>query len=100
MVLPTLALISAPSKLPPMKALLLTGGRIIDPANRFDAVGDLLIAEGKIAALGAQAAAQAPSGRFTYAHEVADLVLMLASDRSANITGSDFVIDGGLITTL
>jgi NAD(P)-dependent dehydrogenase (short-subunit alcohol dehydrogenase family) len=45
-------------------------------------------------------AAQAPSGRFTYPHEVADLVLMLASDRSANITGSDFVIDGGLITTL
>src|SRR5258706_3087090 len=43
-----------------MKALLLTGGRIIDPANRFDAVGDLLIAEGKIAALGPQAAAQAP----------------------------------------
>jgi NAD(P)-dependent dehydrogenase (short-subunit alcohol dehydrogenase family) len=47
-----------------------------------------------------QQAAQAPSGRFTYPHEVADLVLMLASDRSANITGSDFVIDGGLITTL
>jgi NAD(P)-dependent dehydrogenase (short-subunit alcohol dehydrogenase family) len=47
-----------------------------------------------------QQAAQAPSGRFTYPQEVADLVLMLASDRSANITGSDFVIDGGLITTL
>ena len=26
--------------------------------------------------------------------------LFLASDRAANITGSDFVIDGGLITTL
>lgn len=47
-----------------------------------------------------QQAAQAPSGRFTYPHEIADLVLMLASDRSANVTGSDFVIDGGLITTL
>jgi NAD(P)-dependent dehydrogenase (short-subunit alcohol dehydrogenase family) len=47
-----------------------------------------------------QQAAQAPSGRFTYPREVADLVLMLASDRSANITGSDFVVDGGLITTL
>src|SRR4051812_26060021 len=44
-----------------MKALLLTGGRIIDPANRFDAVGDLLIKDGKIAAVGTQAAAQAPS---------------------------------------
>jgi NAD(P)-dependent dehydrogenase (short-subunit alcohol dehydrogenase family) len=45
-------------------------------------------------------AAQAPSGRFTYPHEVADLALVLASDRSANVTGSDFVVDGGLITTL
>ncbi|GAB2474001.1 SDR family NAD(P)-dependent oxidoreductase [Jatrophihabitans fulvus] len=45
-------------------------------------------------------AAQAATGRFTYPHEIADLVLMLASDRSANVTGSDFVIDGGLITTL
>lgn len=40
------------------------------------------------------------TGRFTRPDEVADLVLFLASDRSANITGSDFVIDGGLIKTL
>ena len=26
-----------------MKTLLLTGGRIIDPANQFDAVADLLL---------------------------------------------------------
>jgi len=43
----------------PMKSFLLTGGRIIDPANRFDAIGDLLIKDGKIAAIGAQAAAHA-----------------------------------------
>ncbi len=41
------------------------------------------------------------TGRFTRPDEVADLVLFLASDRVAgNITGSDFVIDGGLIKTL
>ena len=31
--------------------------------------------------------------------EVAELILYLASDQAANITGSDFVIDGGLIPT-
>jgi len=45
-----------------MNALLLTGGRIIDPANHLDAQADLLICEGKIAALGAEAATQAPPG--------------------------------------
>jgi dihydroorotase len=37
------------------KSLLVTGGRLIDPANGFDAVADLLILEGKVAAPGAQA---------------------------------------------
>jgi NAD(P)-dependent dehydrogenase (short-subunit alcohol dehydrogenase family) len=44
--------------------------------------------------------AAAPSGRFTRPEEVADLVVFLASARAANITGSDVVIDGGLVTTL
>ncbi len=48
----------------------------------------------------AGAAAQSVTGRFTRPHEVADLVLLLASDRTSNVTGADFVIDGGLITTL
>jgi dihydroorotase len=42
-----------------MSALLLTGGRIIDPANNFDATADLLLAEGKVAALGPEAAKKA-----------------------------------------
>jgi NAD(P)-dependent dehydrogenase (short-subunit alcohol dehydrogenase family) len=46
------------------------------------------------------AARQMVTGRFTRPAEVADLVLFLASDRSANVTGADFTIDGGLITTL
>ena len=43
---------------------------------------------------------QAATGRFTSPAEVADLVVLLASDRAGNVTGSDFVIDGGLVTTL
>jgi NAD(P)-dependent dehydrogenase (short-subunit alcohol dehydrogenase family) len=47
-----------------------------------------------------QAAGQSATGRFTEPDEVADLVLLLAGDRAGNVTGADFVIDGGLITTL
>src|SRR5262245_15962583 len=43
-----------------MNALLLAGGRVIDPANRFDATADLLILDGKIAAVGSDASKQAP----------------------------------------
>ena len=39
------------------------------------------------------------TGRFTTPQEVADLTVFLASDRSANITGSDVRIDGGYVTT-
>jgi dihydroorotase len=44
-----------------MNSLLLTGGRVIDPASRFDALADLLISEGKIVAVGLDAAAKAPA---------------------------------------
>jgi NAD(P)-dependent dehydrogenase (short-subunit alcohol dehydrogenase family) len=47
-----------------------------------------------------QAAQNSVTGRFTRPQEVADLVQFLASDRVGNITGADFSIDGGLITTL
>lgn len=45
-------------------------------------------------------AAEAATGRFTEPSEVADLVVLLASDRAGNTTGSDFLIDGGLVRTL
>ncbi|MEY9931361.1 NAD(P)-dependent dehydrogenase (short-subunit alcohol dehydrogenase family) [Catenulispora sp. GP43] len=51
-------------------------------------------------AVAEQAAGDAVTGRFTRPEEVADVVLFLAGDRAANITGSDVVIDGGLISTL
>jgi NAD(P)-dependent dehydrogenase (short-subunit alcohol dehydrogenase family) len=47
-----------------------------------------------------QAAGQSVTGRFSRPSEVADLILYLASDLAANITGSDFTIDGGLVPTL
>ncbi|HKB46573.1 MAG TPA: oxidoreductase [Ktedonobacterales bacterium] len=51
-------------------------------------------------AVAKQAAEAIVTGRFTRPEEVADLVVLLASDRAGNVTGADFVIDGGLITTL
>jgi len=46
-----------------------------------------------------QAAGQMLTGRFSRPEEVADMVLILASDRTANVTGADITIDGGLIPT-
>jgi dihydroorotase len=42
-----------------MSSLLLTGGRVIDPANRRDELADVLIRDGQIAAVGAAATRQA-----------------------------------------
>ena len=47
----------------------------------------------------ATAAAGIATGRFSTPQEVATLVTMLASDRTANVTGVNYVIDGGLIKT-
>jgi NAD(P)-dependent dehydrogenase (short-subunit alcohol dehydrogenase family) len=47
-----------------------------------------------------QAIASMPTGRFTNPEEVATLVALLASPRTANVTGSNYVIDGGLIKTM
>jgi NAD(P)-dependent dehydrogenase (short-subunit alcohol dehydrogenase family) len=47
-----------------------------------------------------KAVAGMPTGRFTTPDEVATLVALLASPRTANVTGSNYVIDGGLIKTM
>ncbi len=44
-----------------MNALLLTGGRVIDPANKIDQTADVLLVDGKVAAVGGDAAAKAPA---------------------------------------
>jgi len=39
------------------------------------------------------------TGRFTTPEEVATLITLLASERTGNVTGANYVIDGGLIKT-
>ena len=39
------------------------------------------------------------TGRFTTPEEVAALIVMLASERTGNVTGANYIIDGGLIKT-
>jgi NAD(P)-dependent dehydrogenase (short-subunit alcohol dehydrogenase family) len=51
-------------------------------------------------AIAGRAASGSVTGRFPTPHEVADLVVLLASGRAGNTTGADFVIDGGLVPTL
>ncbi len=43
-----------------MSALLLNGGKVIDPANQIDEPADVLIVDGKIAAVGADISSQTP----------------------------------------
>lgn len=44
-----------------MNSLLLTGGRVVDPASQWDGPADVLIQDGKIAAVGPEAAALCPA---------------------------------------
>ena len=50
-------------------------------------------------AVRAQAVAGMPSGRFTTPQEVAAIVAFLASPVVGNVTGANWVIDGGLVKT-
>ncbi|MDF2962961.1 MAG: short-chain dehydrogenase/reductase [Paenibacillus sp.] len=39
-------------------------------------------------------------GRFAEPHDIANLVVFLASDQASMITGADYIIDGGLVKTI
>jgi NAD(P)-dependent dehydrogenase (short-subunit alcohol dehydrogenase family) len=52
------------------------------------------------AAVRDSAVANMATKRFTTPEEVATLVALLASPRTANVTGSNYVIDGGLVKTM
>ena len=47
-----------------MNSLLLTGGRVVDPANKLDSIADVLILNGKISAVGKKLSA--PAGVETF----------------------------------
>jgi len=51
------------------------------------------------AAVREQMAASMPTGRFTTPAEVAAVVALLASPRLTNVTGANWVIDGGFVRT-
>lgn len=67
-------------------------GGVADTVGRARGVDPREVARGT--------AEQSLTGRFTRPSEVADLVVYLAGSRAANITGADFVIDGGLVQSL
>ncbi|MBW8799569.1 MAG: SDR family oxidoreductase [Streptomyces sp.] len=77
----------------PVETALWQGaGGVADTVGRSRGVDPREVARG--------AAGQSVTGRFTRPSEVADLVVYLAGPRAANITGADFVIDGGLVESL
>ncbi|GAA3118517.1 SDR family oxidoreductase [Streptomyces rameus] len=47
----------------------------------------------------AQVAGATATGRFSTSEEVAEVILFLAGDHARNITGSDWIIDGGFVPT-
>jgi NAD(P)-dependent dehydrogenase (short-subunit alcohol dehydrogenase family) len=51
-------------------------------------------------AIAESAVAGTPLGRFSTPQKVAGLVVFLARDRTANVTGSNMTIDGGMATTV
>jgi NAD(P)-dependent dehydrogenase (short-subunit alcohol dehydrogenase family) len=47
-----------------------------------------------------EAVKDAATGRFSTPEQVADLIVFLACDRAANVTGADYIVDGGLTKSL
>ena len=63
-------------------------------------LSDLLFLLARDENVRAGAEAAMVTGRFTTPDEVATLVALLASPRTGNVTGAQYVIDGGMVRTL
>ena len=79
---------------PVSSALWLGKGGVAETAGRAMGVDAETARERIVAGIGGFA-----TGRFTTPEEVATLVVLLASEQTGNVTGANFVIDGGLIKT-
>ena len=86
--------INAVSPGPVSTDLWLGKGGVADTVAKATGVDAETARKNVIASLGGFA-----TGRFTTPEEVATLVVMLCSERTANVTGANYVIDGGLIKT-
>jgi NAD(P)-dependent dehydrogenase (short-subunit alcohol dehydrogenase family) len=86
--------INAVSPGPVSTDLWLGKGGVADTVARASGVDPETARKNVIASIGGFA-----TGRFTTPEEVATLVVLLASERTANVTGANYVIDGGLIKT-
>jgi len=57
------------------------------------------LSPGNAASIGERYQAAQPTGRYTTAEEIANMVLFLCSDLASNTTGGQFVVDGGRTAT-
>jgi len=74
--------------------LWLGKGGVADTVARATGVDPETARKNVVASIGGLA-----TGRFTTPEEVAALVVFLCSERAANVTGANYVIDGGLVKT-
>ncbi|MCS5719693.1 SDR family oxidoreductase [Herbiconiux sp. CPCC 205763] len=72
--------------------LWLGGGGVAETVSRASGLAPSEVASAAVAGSATQ--------RFTHPEEVADVVVFLASDRAANLTGTNITIDGGLVQGL
>jgi NAD(P)-dependent dehydrogenase (short-subunit alcohol dehydrogenase family) len=86
--------VNAVSPGPVSTDLWLGKGGVAETVARATGVDPETARKNVIASIGGLA-----TGRLTTPEEVATLVVLLASERTANVTGSNYVIDGGLIKT-